>query len=411
MFRKEVFEAKKQSLYGEVILTQPKRLKLICTISCTLMLVFLIFVSQLEYNKKETVRGYLVPEKGVINVFPERDGVIRDLYVSEGDIIHKDDALFMLKTNKSNIDGQSLDLMTIKSLVDEKAKFIEETETSIRIDDINYFSASKQKKAYTNGLIALNNMIDINKELIESKEKKLIKNKKLLIDGNISSITYDSFREDYLKTLESDARLKFEVSEQEKELALVQSVLSAHQDNIKIKKSKLRRQVDAIDLEIERLRANDQFMQRSFNMGTVSSVQAYPGKRVVSSMPVVTLLPIDSTLVLEVFLPTKAAGFVKKNDDIVIRFDAFPHEKYGVIHGEIMSIDKTLLSSQAMPSSFQSRGEFYLVKATLDKQVIEMDGETLQLKPGLEAEVDIILNKRKVIDWFLDPIRKLKGKV
>lgn len=81
LFRQQVVD-KKQRLYRDIPLAQPL---LIYTESLSILLIItaiILFFS--HYARKGTVRGYLVPEKGVIKTYANRSGNVDILHVKEG---------------------------------------------------------------------------------------------------------------------------------------------------------------------------------------------------------------------------------------------------------------------------------------------------------------------------------------
>ncbi|GIU14103.1 hypothetical protein TUM4261_29170 [Shewanella sp. c952] len=87
LFRRQAIDAQKQKLHGDISLAQPIS---IYTTSFTLVFIvsaIILFLSFSHYARKETVRGYLVPDKGLIKTYANRSGNIDKLHVSEGDIV------------------------------------------------------------------------------------------------------------------------------------------------------------------------------------------------------------------------------------------------------------------------------------------------------------------------------------
>jgi membrane fusion protein len=51
----------------------------------------------------------------------------------------------------------------------------------------------------------------------------------------------------------------------------------------------------------------------------------------------------------------------------------------------------------------------YRVRASLSKQSISAYGKSFPLKVGMLADADIILEKRSLFEWLLDPLYAVKG--
>ncbi|MCW8348186.1 HlyD family efflux transporter periplasmic adaptor subunit [Vibrio splendidus] len=97
-------------------------------------------------------------------------------------------------------------------------------------------------------------------------------------------------------------------------------------------------------------------------------MQAKVGSQVSPSTPILSIIPTNSPLELELLLPTRSAGFFQQGDTVNIRFDAFPYQKFGLMTDAITSIDKALIlpSDKALP--IQTEQAMYRVTASLPEQ-------------------------------------------
>jgi membrane fusion protein len=77
--------------------------------------------------------------------------------------------------------------------------------------------------------------------------------------------------------------------------------------------------------------------------GTISAIRPVEGSRVEPSTPILSIIPPDSPLEIELLLPTRAAGFIKIGDEVKVRFDAFPYQKFGVVKGKVRSFDRSVI--------------------------------------------------------------------
>ncbi|WP_412499458.1 HlyD family efflux transporter periplasmic adaptor subunit, partial [Shewanella indica] len=135
------------------------------------------------------------------------------------------------------------------------------------------------------------------------------------------------------------------------------------------------------------------------------------GEFLPTNRPLLSIIPEGAQLVAELLLPTRSAGFVKLRDEARLRFDAFPYQRFGFLAATVSRIDKSLLLQGEADIPVQLDEPVYRVQTTLSQQNINAYGEEFALKPGMLLEADIILDKRSLSDWLLDPIYNLKGRV
>lgn len=93
LFRKEVLAHQENRLAGDVSLAQPLSIKFTVLILITVAIAVVIFLFTAQYSRKETVRGFLMPNKGVIKSYARQGGVIDTLYISDGDTVKKGQVL------------------------------------------------------------------------------------------------------------------------------------------------------------------------------------------------------------------------------------------------------------------------------------------------------------------------------
>ena len=130
-----------------------------------------------------------------------------------------------------------------------------------------------------------------------------------------------------------------------------------------------------------------------------------------ANTPILSIIPENSPLEIELLLPTRSAGFVKLGDEVKIRFDAFPYQKFGVASGKIVNIDQAVILPTDTILPIEVKEAVYRVRASIQYQSISAYGDTFPLKVGMTADADIILEKRSLLEWLLDPIYAVKGKI
>ena len=81
LFRQEVIDANKSTVYGEVLLLQPKFYNYALATILLLLLFIIIYILNGTYNKTERALGYLVPVDGLVDIYPYKQGVIEKIFV------------------------------------------------------------------------------------------------------------------------------------------------------------------------------------------------------------------------------------------------------------------------------------------------------------------------------------------
>ncbi len=138
----------------------------------------------------------------------------------------------------------------------------------------------------------------------------------------------------------------------------------------------------------------------------VATVLADVGQVVSAGQSAVTLLPQGSELQARVMVPSRAVGFIKAGQEVVLRYRAYPYQKFGQQHGKVAAVSYTALTPQeVLALTGQSPEETqYRVSIKLDSQNIAVYGHDEALKSGTEVDADFLLEKRRLYEWVLEPL-------
>lgn len=411
MFRTEAIEAKKQRLFGTVIVTQPISIYFISFTCFIVFILILVYLSQANYSRKETVSGYLMPEKGLVKVFSNRTGVIANIYVEEGDSVEQGKEIVKIKNSQSLTTGVELSTALSYELSQQIGYLTKELDTVEKVSKKELTRIDRQIIQLNKSQSALINAKKTNKKKVHLKKNQLEKNQKLLQKGHISQSQFDQFTEQYLDALEDNDRLNREIASVNVEISTLESERISLPEKLILKQITINRHLSELKAQLTELDNQYEFIQKAPESGVITAIQPSIGTRVDPNTPLLSIIPIGSPLEIELLLPTRSAGFVQVKDKINIRFDAFPYQKFGFVEGEISNIDKALIlpSDSNLPIKFNEA--MYRVRATLHDQSVKAYGKQFPLKVGMIAEVDIILEKRSLLEWLLDPIYSVKGKL
>ena len=151
--------------------------------------------------------------------------------------------------------------------------------------------------------------------------------------------------------------------------------------------------------------------------GIATAVAAEIGQSVNSSRPLVIIVPIGSTLQAQLYAPSKAIGFIKPGDSVLLRYQAYPYQKFGHAKGIVASVSKTALPSNelmdigSMSNNSTNSEPMYRITVNLAQQSITAYGQPQFLQSGMWLDADILQEKRHLYEWALEPLYSLTGKL
>lgn len=393
------------------LLIRPLSFALLTLALTVIVAVIIVFLLYGKYGRRETVSGHLLPDKGLVNVYAPYLGIAEQMNVSEGQQVKKGEVLYHVSTDFRMLKQFSNNEKLLQHLAEQKAnldkkiileqKRFQHEETTLITQEKNLseeITQIKQQIETANQEFQLANKL--------WKKYQHLSKKKLIIESALTQQHYN-----YLE-MRSDLQ------------AVKQRLVSkvADLDTIKLQLQQLpnRRDISLQELHGQQLilseRLTDINSERSYDIvspidGTVSTVIAKQGQKIDLNTPLLTLLPENSTLQAELFLPSRSIGFTEVGQPVLMRYEAFPYQRYGLANGTIAEISQTVINPQEVRLAVSVEEPVYRVKVSLDKQSIPANGKSIQLQPGMLLSADILLEKRSLFEWLLEPIYSLRGRI
>jgi HlyD family secretion protein len=126
---------------------------------------------------------------------------------------------------------------------------------------------------------------------------------------------------------------------------------------------------------------------------------------------ILTLVPQGVPLEAEVQIAAEDIGFLRPNDPVRLKIDAYPFQKHGTLDGRL-----TVIGGDSFPveqgSAAANRGStraYYLARVTDIRGDLKLVPADTRLNPGMTATGEIKVSERSVISYFLYPLMKAFG--
>ena len=129
-----------------------------------------------------------------------------------------------------------------------------------------------------------------------------------------------------------------------------------------------------------------------------------PGEVVQAGQRIAQIAPQNTGVVLKASMPIQDSGFLKVGMPVKVKFDAYPYQEYGIVEGNVVWVSP---DSKVQPTP-QGNSESFELEITLDRQYVSNGEKRVTLSPGQTANAEVVIRQRRVIDFVLDPFRKLQ---
>ena len=148
--------------------------------------------------------------------------------------------------------------------------------------------------------------------------------------------------------------------------------------------------------------------------GIVATQLVKLGQAVQAGQPLLVLLPGSGALEAQLLVPSRAIGFITPGDKVLLRYQAYPYQKFGHQEGFVQRISRSALSInelQALTGGPAQSEPLYRVTVRLTRQTIMAYGKAEPLKPGMVLEADVLGESRRLVEWAFEPLYSLRGKI
>ena len=156
------------------------------------------------------------------------------------------------------------------------------------------------------------------------------------------------------------------------------------------------------------LRLNEYIELRAPCEAIVHEIASFPvGSAVREAEALITLVPIDCEIELEAEIPAKDIGRVKVGDTVRVKLNAFPFQKHGTLHGTLRNISEDTFQKDNVRQENEkiSAGAYYRARIPLSGTLRNIHSN-FRLIPGMEAQAEIKVGTRRVIEYIIHPLIK-----
>ena len=425
LFRPEALAAQSSQWLGSVRLTQPIGYTLVSGVGLSVAVLIGLFAYFGTYTKKATVPGLLTPATGALRITHAGNGAggtLTDVRAHEGDSVKTGDVLFVVSSERTSElgDTQALIARELKhrAQITERDVALSKQRAGERIQSL------ESRIRAIGGDIA---SFARDAELFAARERiakeGLDRFEQLVSRGFTSSAQTDAKREELLALQAQQQTLNRNKAGLQREREALTAQINETRLQAQSEASELEKSRALLSQETTENQARTKLVITAPSAGRVTGVNVQPGQTIAPGALLATLLPQDAlgndqALEAHFFATTRQAGFVEKGQSVLIRFSAFPYQKFGMGQGEVIEVSRSPYAVQELPTYVaatlnnlaQEGDPVYRVTVRMNKQAVQAYGQAHALKPGMLAEADIVQDKRRLWEWALEPIFSVSGK-
>lgn len=234
--------------------------------------------------------------------------------------------------------------------------------------------------------------------------------KPMVTRGVVSVAQLNAYQADALNDQTQVKALQRQRLDTEQQLSTLRAQLTQLPLDTEAKANQLRGQLAQLDAQLAENAAQSGTILRAPRAGIVATLLVKTGQNVAVGQPVLSILPQGSKLEAQLLVPSSAIGFVAPGNRVVLRYQAYPYQKFGQQYGKVVQVSRSALSNAEATSLLGQNiaTPLYRVLVALDRQRIDAYGKAEALKPGMALNADILLDRRTLWQWVFEPLYGLR---
>jgi membrane fusion protein len=413
LFRPQALEYVGTRQLGTVLLTRSFSHTFLTVFFVALAVAVVLFFALFSTTRKAQCQGILLPVGGVTRILPGQSGVISDRRVKEGQLVRAGDVLFVLSGERSS--GSALaPQRAVSALLQHRRDSFDAELRQAEQQSRQRIAAQRQRCL---DLIAeierIDSQIELQQRRVLLAEQAQKRYAELQQTGYISLAQWQDKQAELLDQRQRIADLQRAKSASERELATARAdagdlALQAQRDA-----SNLERNVSAMEQDLTENEARREILIRAPQDGMVTAITAEIGQTVASNAVLASLLPAGAALEAEIYVPSRSVGFVKPGMAVLLRYQAYPYQKFGQYPAQVREIANTSLRSEdlGVAAPAQASEPLYRIRLTLQRQSIQAYGRAMPLKSGMVIDASILMEQRRLYEWVLEPLFSITGRI
>ncbi len=412
LFRPEALNAQHQQWLGGVQLVRPLSLSWATAGVLCVLLTLVLFLSLAQYTRKASVGGVLVPDLGLIRLVPTAAGTVLERRVAEGQVVKAGDVLFVLALNRPLLSGDA-QAQVLRSLDDRRRSLSDAARAQQALADSRVAAFDRRLAALETEVVQLDVESTLQRQRLALADQSLARLQSLQADQFISAAQVQAKSEEVFSLRAAAQGLVRQRAALLREKAELEGDRRAEPLLASSAVSGIQRDLAQANRDAAEHEAQQRLVVRAPQAGTVSTLLADPGQSVSPASALATLVPTGAVLQAQLYAPSSAVGFVQAGQVVRLRFEAFPYQKYGHQAGHVLQVSRTPLAASelaalALPGADSTgRGE------PMFRITVALHGAPVAtpLVPGMRLQADVLLERRRLVEWLFEPLLGLRSRL
>jgi membrane fusion protein len=420
LFRQEAVEAKREACFGRVQITRSLPANLVVAAGVLLLAISIAYAIVGHYTRRVNATGLILPRDGLLNLSSTVAGIVAASAAVEGQKVEKGQLLFVIDREANSVTGPTV-RQAIESLKQQKALLQQQR-------DLRKVLARAEQEALQAQILneeaqhaELAQQIAVNEENVRRLKAKSDQLAEANRNHIISDIAFQSQNTVYLEVLGRQGVVRQDYLQNEGRLVQAKANLAALDHKTEQSVNEIEQNILNVAQHIAENEAKQSIYVLAPADGTVTALRVHVGQGVDPNTILVTLLPSSGTMEANLFVDSSAIGFLRLGAPVLLRYAAFPYQKFGLYKGTVTETTLAPISqdtSQTGPSSpaagmssASEKGSLYRLVVTPQLPYVLAEGKQKKLEAGMQVQASIAVDRRHLYEWALEPLYQVQRSV
>jgi membrane fusion protein len=411
LYRQQAINAHFSHQYGEVFMLPKVHQLWLAGVITVLIVLATIFISTQPFAQTVEVKGWIATQTNPLHIrAKESAGIIKNVFVHNGDTVVKGQAIISISRQSLSLLGDTQlqqNLQALRQAHQLRINAIEQKQQNIQSD---VQSMQKQALLFTDQIIILKQQHDnIQQQLITLHKQK--KNLAALAKAKLA--TANEAQQAQLQWLTAENNryaLKLQQNQVNEQLLRLANDTENKQQQIGVLGNQKEQAMVEHNQALAQILQSLQYTLYATSAGKIDNLFVSPGDSVSLSQQLMQILPQQQKLKSMLSVPANQAGFLLPTQQVKVKVDGFPYQKYGAIDGTITHVSKqVLLPSDTAQMPIRLNSPAYMIEVELASNSIVANGETWPLSSGMTINASIQLDQPSILEWLLGPLYSALG--
>lgn len=413
LFRPEALQAQQTAWLGSVRIIRPPSMTWLTAGVVVVALAIAAFLSLAHYTRKATLAGVLSPEGGVLRLLAPQAGVVLERRAAEGQAVQAGDVLYVLSIERPTLQRGAQ--AEVERSLDDRRRALQDTlRLQQSLSETRVAALDSRLRALASEQAQLDAEAALQQRRLALGRESVARLETLQRDQFISPAQVQAKGEELL-ALQTQAQ---SLERQRASLVREREELEGERRGLPLlargAASELQRELAALSRETVEQDATREIIMRAPQAGTVSAVMAEPGQSVSGSSALATLVPQGTRLLAHLYAPSGAVGFVRPGHEVRLRYEAFPYQKYGQQTGQVLQVSRVPLAPSEMaalslPATDLPGEPMFRITVRVDDAAGPAMPQSLMA--GMRFQADVLLERRRLIEWLFEPLIALRQRL